>query len=239
MKPGRPIPEPRQLKWIGGGLLLAVLLGVGGWQGYEYWQRQQAIAAAESDVGPDMDAATRTGGAEIVTVDEPTRTDPNLGATPMAERVAVVGLLNKRNGQARDLTLKPGQATRVGDTIVRLRACETTAPYEQEQLTGAFVQVDVRQLDDSWRRVFSGWLYKERPSLNVVLHPVYDVWVKSCAMTFPDSGPAPDAEPTPAAPRRSRASNDPGPAAPAAAAPAPAATVPPPPPPSPSAADNN
>jgi hypothetical protein len=109
--------------------------------------------------------------------------------TPMAERVAVLGLLNKRNGEARDLTLKPGQAVRVGDVVVRLRACETTGSWEPEQLTGAFVQLDTRARDGRWRRNFSGWLYKETPSLNVVEHPVYDVWPKSCAMTHPDVGP--------------------------------------------------
>ena len=46
------------------------------------------------------------------------------------ERVATLGLLNKRNGIARDITLRPGQSVRVGDVIVRLRACETTAPWE-------------------------------------------------------------------------------------------------------------
>jgi hypothetical protein len=116
--------------------------------------------------------------------------DYNRGTTPMAERVAVVGLLNKRNGLWRDLTMKPGQAVRVGDAIVRLRACETTAPWETQQLTGAFVQVDVRGADQKWRRAFSGWLYKESPSLNVVEHPIYDVWPKSCTMTHPDIGPA-------------------------------------------------
>ncbi len=35
------------------------------------------------------------------------------GVTPMAERVAVLGLLNKRNGIVRNLTMKPGQALRV------------------------------------------------------------------------------------------------------------------------------
>ena len=82
------------------------------------------------------------------------------GTTPMAERVAVIGLLNKRNGLERDLTLRPGQAVRVGDVIVRLRACETTEPWEVQQLTGAFVQLDVRGADGQYRRVFSGWLYK-------------------------------------------------------------------------------
>ncbi|MCW3847526.1 DUF2155 domain-containing protein [Sphingomonas sp. LB-2] len=107
----------------------------------------------------------------------------------MKERVAVLGLLNKRNGVSRDVTLKPGEAVRVGDVVLRLRACERTAPWENVQDTGAFVQVDVLQTDQSWKRVFSGWLYKDRPAQNVVQHPIYDVWTKSCAMTFRDSGP--------------------------------------------------
>ncbi len=114
---------------------------------------------------------------------------PTSKGTPMAERVAVVGLLNKRNGLWRDLTLRPGQAVRIGDVVVRVRACEKTAPWENEQLTGAFVQLLVNDTDKKWRRYFSGWVYKETPSLNVVEHPVYDVWAKDCQMKHPDMGP--------------------------------------------------
>lgn len=117
---------------------------------------------------------------------------PQAGITPMAQRVAVLGVLNKRNGIVRDMSIRPGQAFKIKDVIVRLRACETTAPWEEEKLTGAFTQVDVQLPDKRWQRVFSGWLYKETPSLNVVEHPVYDVWVKSCAMNFPAGAPAPD-----------------------------------------------
>jgi hypothetical protein len=151
------------------------------------------------------------------------------GTTPMAERVAVIGLLNKRNGLERDLTLRPGQAVRVGDVIVRLRACETTEPWEVQQLTGAFVQLDVRGADGQYRRVFSGWLYKETPSLNTVEHPIYDVWPKSCAMTHPEGGTAAPASTGRAASSRSSASNSTGPAdaapddAPAAPTPSPSA----------------
>jgi hypothetical protein len=138
------------------------------------------------------------------------------GTTPMDQRVAVLGLLNKRNGISRDLTLRPGQAVRVGDVIVRLRACEATPPWEFDPLTGAFVQVDVQQPGGQWTRAFSGWLYKESPSLNVVEHPVYDVWPKSCAMNFPgaseeagslvdDSNPSSDSQQG-SRPARSRAS---------------------------------
>jgi hypothetical protein len=116
------------------------------------------------------------------------------GVTPMNQRVAVIGVLNKRNGIVRDLSMRPGQALRVKDVIVRLRACEASAPWENEKLTGAFVQVDSQLPDQRWQRVFSGWLYKEAPSLNVVEHPVYDVWVKSCAMTFPGGTPVPSTE---------------------------------------------
>ena len=107
-------------------------------------------------------------------------------ATPMAERVATIGLLNKRNNLSEDLEMSPGESREVGPVIIRLSACERTAPWEMPQETGAFVQVDVRERgQSSHNRVFSGWLFKESPSLNVVEHPIYDVWVKDCAMSFP------------------------------------------------------
>jgi hypothetical protein len=141
---------------------------------------------------------------EPETVDIPqTVTSVAPGTTPMAQRVAVIGLLNKRNGISRNLEMKPGQALRVGDVVVRLRACETAAPWEVQTLTGAFVQLDVRNPQGQFQRVFSGWLYKETPSLNVVEHPIYDVWPKSCAMTHPGAAAAPGSD----ANSRSRAPN--------------------------------
>jgi hypothetical protein len=115
---------------------------------------------------------------------------PQKGDTPMADRVATLGLLNKRNGLSRDLRLKPGQGVRIGDIVVRLKACETTADWESDKLTGAFVQVIVKNTTGpNWRKVFSGWLFKETPSLNVVEHPVYDVWAKACTMRHAEIGP--------------------------------------------------
>lgn len=122
----------------------------------------------------------------------------------MAQRVAVLGILNKRNGIVRDVALRPGQSAQWKDIVVRLRACETTAPWEEEKLTGAFVQLFVRRTDERWQRAFSGWLYKESPSLNVVEHPVYDVWPKSCEMTYP-AGPGAPAVPVTSSKRSSAA----------------------------------
>jgi hypothetical protein len=150
-----------------------------------------AGAAALGGCGPTA-APEREGNRMEVSEAEPetinipqTVTEVAPGTTPMAQRVAVVRILNKRNGERQELTMRPGQALRWGDVVVRLRACETTAPWEEQNLTGAFVQVDVRNVQGRFQRVFSGWLYKESPGLNVVEHPIYDVWPMSCAMTHP------------------------------------------------------
>ncbi len=127
-------------------------------------------------------------------------------ATPMAERVATIAFLNKRNGETRDLDMKPGESRRIGDAIVRLSACERTAPWEPVPETGAFVQLlvqhrETRSSDPVWKRVFSGWVFKESPSLNVVEHPIYDVWVKNCAMEYPGEEAPAEGDDAPAAGR--------------------------------------
>jgi hypothetical protein len=114
--------------------------------------------------------------------------------TPLAQRVATLGLLNKRNNISENIVLKPGEARRIGNVVIKLASCERTAPWESPEETGAFVQVLVNERDKidqplRWRRIFSGWLFKSSPSLNVVEHPIYDVWVKDCAMKFPGEEP--------------------------------------------------
>jgi hypothetical protein len=177
-------------RWFAGGVGLAAIVAAGAWAGATWWHDGTAEAQAAPTPSPSpSESAESVSSSGVVTIDTPQSTDTEAGATPMAERVAVLGVLNKRNGDTRDITMKPGQAVRVGDAVIRLRACDTTAPWEPQDLTGAFVQVDVKQTDQQWRRVFSGWLYKERPELNVVQNAIYDVWPKSCKMSRPDSGP--------------------------------------------------
>lgn len=132
--------------------------------------------------------------------------------TPMAQRVATIGLLNKRNNISQDIELSPGESRRIDDVLIRLSACEQTAPWENPPETGAFVQVLVEDRvdvdsDAEWQRVFSGWLFKNSPGLNVVEHPVYDVWVKDCAMSFPGDAPAVPADDEAEATPRDSSSN--------------------------------
>lgn len=165
-----------------------------------------ALAGCGPTGAPERDAAANE---VIETVDVPQTVERLApGTTPMRARIAVLGLLNKRNGIARDLRLRPGQSVRIGDIVVRLRACETSAPWEIQSLTGAFVQLDVREADGRARRVFSGWLYRESPSLNTVEHPVWDVWPKSCAMTHPGGEEAEEAAPSNASSARQLAGEE-------------------------------
>jgi hypothetical protein len=172
--------------------------------------------------------AAPSGEAVKVSLDDPATPAPaasaaapanDYGATPMNERVAVLGLLNKRNNVSEEIKLKPGESREIGPVIIRVSACERTAPWELPQQTGAFVQVDVRERGAAQHaRVFSGWMFLESPSLNVVEHPVYDVWVKACTMRFPgEEGPASPKEAGKGAPSAK-------PSAAPSAAPSPAAT---------------
>ncbi len=132
---------------------------------------------------------------------------PQAGVTPVKDRVLVIGALVKRTGETRFLTLKPGQYIDVAGLRITARTCETTPPWEWPRLSGAFVQVDERLGTAPAKRVFSGWLYAESPSLNMMQHPRYDVWLKSCTMRFPEG-------PKSAAPPAAKKSADPATAAP-------------------------
>jgi hypothetical protein len=153
-----------------------------------------ALALAGCSEDPPEPAAVRTEIPENIAETAPPlpeiESDAAQIGTPLEERVATIGLLNKRNNVSQELEIAPGDSRRVGDVIVRLRACERTAPWELPQETGAFVQVLVadRSGGDQFRRIFSGWLFKNSPGLNVVEHPIYDVFVKDCAMSFPEDG---------------------------------------------------
>ena len=155
-----------------------------------------ALSACDTEAPPARPTATPSQTAQPTT--QPPQSTTNDAApaddtdeaslgTPLEERVATLGLLNKRNNISEDIEIRPGESKRVGDVIVRLASCERTAPWELPKETGAFVQVLVKQrgTEETFRKIFSGWLFKNSPSLNVVEHPIYDVWVKDCTMAFP------------------------------------------------------
>jgi len=180
-----------------------------------------ALAACKGEPGDEPEDKSIPQEVKAIAAAGPA-VESNYG-TPVKDRVATIGLLNKRNNLTQDLVMKTGESQRVGNVVVRLATCERTLPWESPPETGAFVQVFVEERAKTserlaWHQVFSGWLFKNSPSLNVVEHPVYDVWVKDCAMKFPGEEEAPSASASSAAKPAGR------PAAPASPSPSPSAT---------------
>lgn len=134
---------------------------------------------------PAMAAVVKPGGGPAAASRPAT---PVQGVTPNAERIVTVGAINKRTGETRTFVGKPGQMFDFYGLHVVVRTCETTPPWEQ-RLTGAFLLIDERMVKGNAKRVYSGWMFAESPSLHPLEHPRYDIWVKSCTMRFPDIGP--------------------------------------------------
>lgn len=154
------------------------------------------LAGCGEKAAPPPPEATETGAAAVSASGAAVESD---FGTPIKDRVATLGFLNKRNNITQDVVLKSGESRRIGNAIVKLSTCEKTAPWEDPAETGAFVQlfVEERATTDqplAWHKVFSGWLFRNAPSLNVVEHPVYDVWVKDCTMSFPGEEEPVDSE---------------------------------------------
>lgn len=190
-----------------------------------------ASCGQPGDVAPEATEVPR----DFATGAAAAKVEESRFGTPVKDRVATIGLLNKRNNLTQDLVMKTGESRRVGNVIIKLANCERTLPWESPPEIGAFLQVFVEERASTrdrlaWHKVFSGWLFRNSPSLNTVEHPVYDVWVKDCAMKFPgeEEDPAAFASASSAAKASGKASTAPAPSAsPAAAAPAPPAAVPP------------
>lgn len=190
-----------------------------------------ALAACKDEPEPAPqetgvpEAIAKTGGKAV----KPPPQSKDQYGTPMKDRVATLGLLNKRNNLTQDVVMKPGETRRISNVVLKLAACEKTLPWEKPTDQGAFVQVFIEdratpQEPLAWHKIFSGWLFANSPALNVVQHPTYDVWLKACAMSFPGEEASPqDAASSKSAPKASgRASTAPRSAP--AASPSPAAT---------------
>ncbi len=136
-------------------------------------------------------------GAQVPVVPAPEAAKPAAPAppprvatvTPNAQRDVVIGAIDKRSGETRAFRGHPGDSFDFGTLHVIVRTCEVTPPWEQ-RLTGAFLLIDERPLrSGGGKRIYAGWMFAESPSLHPLEHPRYDIWVKSCAMRFPDTGP--------------------------------------------------
>ena len=100
-------------------------------------------------------------------------------AERISNPVAVFTGLDKITGVTTTFESKVGEAKQFGGLIVKADVCYSRSATEEPKTT-SFVEVDEVQLDDTKKRIFSGWMFAQSPGLNAVEHPTYDVWLINC-----------------------------------------------------------
>lgn len=101
---------------------------------------------------------------------------------PIENPVAVFSGLDKITTRIISFDVYMNETVQFGALRVTPRACHTRPPNEEPN-TVAFVEIDEITLDSRIRRIFTGWMFAASPALNAVDHPVYDVWLKDCALS--------------------------------------------------------
>lgn len=93
--------------------------------------------------------------------------------------IALFAGLDKVTGRIVSFEVLIDETVQFGALQVTPKVCYSRPPTEAP-LTTTFVEVDEVMLDNKVRRIFSGWMFADSPSINAVDHPVYDVWLTEC-----------------------------------------------------------
>jgi hypothetical protein len=145
-----------------------------------------------------------------------------LSATPAAadrikHSIAVFAGLDKITGRIISFEVAANETVQFGSLQITERACYTRPPTETPQTT-SFLDVDEIDAANTYKKIFSGWMFASSPGLHALEHPVYDVWLVDCKGTSeliaspPDTAavepqpevtkPPPQQQPKPTKPKR-------------------------------------
>jgi hypothetical protein len=100
-------------------------------------------------------------------------------AQKIKNHVAVFAALDKVTARISPLEIPVNESKQFGALTITPRVCNTR-PLTEQPVTSVFVEIDEKQLDDTEKRIFTGWMFAESPGLHGVEHPVFDVWLTSC-----------------------------------------------------------
>ena len=107
-------------------------------------------------------------------------------AAKIRNPVAVFSALDKITARITTLEAPIDKPVHFGALVVTAKVCYTR-PVTEKPKTTAFVIVDEHQLNGQVKRLFTGWMFAANPGLHAVEHPVYDVWLKTCKTSAPQT----------------------------------------------------
>jgi hypothetical protein len=92
---------------------------------------------------------------------------------------AVFNGLDKITGRIISFEVSVDETVQFGALQITPRVCYSRPPTESPQ-TDAFLEVDEVTLENTYRRIFTGWMFAASPGLHGIEHAVYDVWLTDC-----------------------------------------------------------
>ncbi|WP_448190610.1 DUF2155 domain-containing protein [Azospirillum sp. sgz301742] len=99
----------------------------------------------------------------------------------MVDRPAArVQSLDKVTARTSTFDIAVGETKPFGNLRITLRACKENPPIEVPESAAFFEVVEIKQ-DSNAENVFTGWMFSSSPALSAMEHPIYDLWVLSCA----------------------------------------------------------
>ena len=134
-----------------------------------------AIALAAGPAGAQQ---TRPDAGTAET-EKPVEETPEEPFEPDLEQVVLQGL-DKETARILTFGGKVGETVRFRTLDIAIRRCQRTPPDEPPE-RAAFLQIyDIDPETGERTMAFSGWMFKSKPALSAMDHPIYDVWVKDC-----------------------------------------------------------
>lgn len=92
---------------------------------------------------------------------------------------AIFSGLDKITGRIITFEAAVDETVQFGSLQLTARVCYSRPEYENPQ-TSTFIEVDEVGFDNSYKRLFSGWMFAASPGLNAIEHAVYDIWLTEC-----------------------------------------------------------
>ena len=94
--------------------------------------------------------------------------------------VAVLQGLNKITARVSEFRAPVNQPVTFGSLEVTARDCRKSSPEDTPESV-SFLEIDDMKENVEKTRIFSGWMFASSPAVSAMEHPVYDVWLVSCA----------------------------------------------------------
>lgn len=94
--------------------------------------------------------------------------------------VAVLQALDKVTARVSRIQIPVGKTYKFGQIAITIETCRVRPPTMTPESV-AFLEINEYQNGQKAQQVFSGWMFASSPALSALEHPVYDVWVLSCA----------------------------------------------------------